>query len=362
MVTGAVLFAALFFFVFSKYEYEGDRFHWPSCVVLVPALAATFAAFGRVLRRWPRARTVVITFVGGAALAALSLPLVPGGQALLDAPQDAAQHVVAAAGVAACVAVLLAPLRAPALLAACGVAPLIVRVFRERVATDWHVLPWLALSAVVAALLVRFAARRIARLAVHIRAARRVVVLVAVLVSVALVAGVVRNVAERLAPFRLSNERVVRHALVYAGDTPCDFLAWEHFSWECSHLDNGTRNEVGLALPEGVSVGGRRRHMLLVPTATFGDTRRVVVDLPSGTRGLRLVWAVPDGAVGGMPVQLRAGAGVVDRFDVPQLDTAALHTRRVRVPAGAHTLEIDVLPPLARGRAAVALDAFVDAR
>ena len=39
-------------------------------------------------------------------------------------------------------------------------------------------------------------------------------------------------------------------------DVPCDFLAWEHMSWECSHYDQGLTGMFGLALSGGpIEVG-----------------------------------------------------------------------------------------------------------
>lgn len=57
--------------VFASYRWYGDRFLWPSCALLVPALAVTFDAFGRLVRRRPEWRAPVVAALGAVALVAL---------------------------------------------------------------------------------------------------------------------------------------------------------------------------------------------------------------------------------------------------------------------------------------------------
>ncbi len=116
--------------------------------------------------------------------------------------------------------------------------------------------------------------------------------------------GTVRRVRAEGEPFHLASYRGVRGAVVllHEGerDVPCDFLAWEHMSWECSHYDAGLSGMFGLALSGGpIEVGHVPEVLALLPTGQRGQTRRVI--WPSLRAGPELLirWAIPDGQRGG---------------------------------------------------------------
>jgi hypothetical protein len=112
--------------------------------------------------------------------------------------------------------------------------------------------------------------------------------------------GAVHRARAASAPFHMATYEGVRHALVYQDepfhdDVPCDFLAWEHMGWECSHLDSGLFGMVGLALSGGeVTYGHVPEQMMLLPTGQRGQLRRVVWPHVRAGQVLALRWAVPD--------------------------------------------------------------------
>jgi hypothetical protein len=125
----------------------------------------------------------------------------------------------------------------------------------------------------------------------------------AVLTLLAVIGGTHRASADR-EPFHLATYAGVRHAVVLlrdgARDVPCDFLAWEHMSWECSHYDSGLFGMFGLALSGGpIEVGHVPEPLAILPTGAQGQLRRIV--WPSLRAGPELVlrWAIPDGQRGG---------------------------------------------------------------
>ncbi len=64
----AVLGVTASVLVFAPYRWYGDRFLWPSCALLVPALAVTFDAVARVIRKRPWWRPAVVAALGSAAI------------------------------------------------------------------------------------------------------------------------------------------------------------------------------------------------------------------------------------------------------------------------------------------------------
>jgi len=175
-----------------------------------------------------------------------------------------------------------------------------------------------------------------------------------------LVAGVVARVGEATAPFRIASDRELRYADVHLGRFPCDFLAWEHLSWECSHFDHGVFEEVGLVVSEGIRVGGRRVRMLNVPVGGSGQRRTVKWRHVEIGRVLRLAYAVPDLQRGGIHVDVRIDGAIADAFDVPRQPDRRIHSRRVdtRRWAGRRArLSIEVAPtPGHFGGGTVAID------
>ncbi len=119
-----------------------------------------------------------------------------------------------------------------------------------------------------------------------------------------LAVGGVRRVRASEGPFHLATYEGVRHAVVLLHendrDVPCDFLAWEHMSWECSHFDQGLDGMFGLALSGGpIEVGHVPTRLAILPTGARGQPRRVI--WPHLRAGGELVvrWAIPDGRRGG---------------------------------------------------------------
>lgn len=178
--------------------------------------------------------------------------------------------------------------------------------------------------------------------------------------------GGVRRVRAAEGPFHLATYEGVRHAVVllHEGerDVPCDFLAWEHMSWECSHYDQGLTGMFGLALSGGpIEVGHVPEQLAILPTGAHGQTRRVIWPHLRASGELVVRWAIPDGQRGGgvlrvlvndeerALVTLPAGPDGWDRY--LRIDTQAIAGTDAR-------LEISISAP-DRGRiaSAVGIDA-----
>lgn len=130
--------------------------------------------------------------------------------------------------------------------------------------------------------------------------------LAAALVALALLmfVGTVRRVRAEDEGFHLATYRGVRSAVVLLHDNdrdvPCDFLAWEHMSWECSHFDQGLYGMFGLALSGGpIEIGHVPVALAVLPTGSHGQMRRVIWPSLRAGRQLILRWAIPDGQRGG---------------------------------------------------------------
>jgi len=166
---------------------------------------------------------------------------------------------------------------------------------------------------------------------------RRPVLVGAAAMATLLLLGGVRAAAGASAPFSVTDRDAVRRAQVMLGDVPCDFLAWEHYAWECSHFDRGAMNLTGLVTSVDKTVGGRRvGDALVLSSGLRGQTRRIAfppVD-PAGD-DLRLRWGVPDGQRGGGELRVRVDGDVVDRFLVPVDPPPGMQTRVVPLPDGA---------------------------
>lgn len=67
-VLAAVLAVAASVLVFARYRWYGDRFLWPSAALLAPALAVTFDAAARLVRRRPWWRPALVAGLGAAAI------------------------------------------------------------------------------------------------------------------------------------------------------------------------------------------------------------------------------------------------------------------------------------------------------
>lgn len=193
----------------------------------------------------------------------------------------------------------------------------------------------------VAAVLLPFAsfasaAGDLASRAVEWLALRRRAWIAAAVVLASLAAfGAARRAYESAQPWRFESTRAIRHAIVHLGTTPCDFLGWEHMSWECSHHDVGAIGMVGRASQQAIRMGGRAREVLVVPTGTRGMVRSVRWERVPGRRVLRFGWAVPDGEEGGARVTLRVDGRDVATFDTPVQPTGAMSWRDHATPFAA---------------------------
>ncbi len=183
----------------------------------------------------------------------------------------------------------------------------------------------------------------------------------AVGVGVCLAGGLVRRVEAREEPFRLASEEAVRTALVFLdepglGEVPCDFLAWEHLSWECATFDRGTHGEVGLAVDEPAQIGGGNARTLLLPSGVRGERRRVVWPEVRAGRALSLRWAIPDGHHGGGTLVVRVDDRELGRIALPTTATGVLHEERFETPDVAEHARLELELVDARGQSLVVLD------
>lgn len=154
---------------------------------------------------------------------------------------------------------------------------------------------------------------------------RRTLIVMGVLLAMLFVVGGVRRAAASQAPFRVASFAGIRHAKVFHGDVPCDFLAWEHMSWECSHFDAGLYGMVGLAVSDPIRVGGERRSMMVLPTGRFGQERRVVWEHVRAGECLAIEWAVPDGLRGDGVLRVRADGREIAALEIPTRGDAMTH-------------------------------------
>lgn len=111
------------------------------------------------------------------------------------------------------------------------------------------------------------------------------------------VVGAVPRATAAGEPLRFASYRGLRAAKVKLGEAPCDFLNWQHMTWECATKDQGVLGMVGLPVTLPVRVGDRDRGLLRIPNQ--GPWARTVTweALPA-TDELALRWAVPDDASG----------------------------------------------------------------
>ncbi len=178
------------------------------------------------------------------------------------------------------------------------------------------------------------------------------------LLAVLLATGTLRAMATAQEPFRLGSQKGMRRAEVWLGRIPCDFIPWEHMSWECSHLDRGHFNQVGLALPEGVRVGGQRADMLLIPTGLRGQPRSVIWKDLEAREVLNLRYASPDRPRGNVEVTVSINGEEVDRFKTEDEPNRRIRRRRIDTSSFAGTdVELRLrVRSLGRPGAAVAID------
>ena len=161
----------------------------------------------------------------------------------------------------------------------------------------------------------------------------------------------------RPAPFRAATEAGVRAAEVRLAHIPCDFLAWEHFNWECATYDRGVHGEVGLSTSAPLHVGGFEARMLHLP-APGGRPRRVRwEDLEAG-QTLVVQLAVPDEARGGGTLGIRLGGEPLDAIELPREPDGRLDTRRY--PTGRAGERVDLELELETRGSSVLVDAWFE--
>ena len=119
---------------------------------------------------------------------------------------------------------------------------------------------------------------------------------------------------------------------------PCDFLAWEHFNWECATFDRGVHGEVGLATSDPLHVGGKDVSMLMI-SAPGGRTRRVSWELPAAETVVLDV-AVPDEARGGGTLTVRVDGEERVALTLPTRPDGAIATHRVAGSSEPFELEL----------------------
>ena len=382
-VAGAVLTLIVSVLVFSKFNYDGDRFHWPAIALLLPALAVTFGLVQKALGKIPQlvrpamlaALLPVLAFLAAvphinigppAILLLLNLLMVSvlvfcavliaqrimppslavaavTGLFLLPMARDVilhgGQHLLAVTLSLVC---LEAVLRRKWLFA--GVAAGLAAAWILYVVLSDGMLIRKRSPALLMPPLIPLAALFwwLSRFLVSL-SRRRWLIAGGGLLLIILVVGIVRLSLNAAEPFRIGTEKSLRLAKVHLGEIPCDFLPWEHMSWECSHLDRGHYNQVGLALPEGVKVGGVPRELLLIPTGLRGQDRTVTWQKVKAGGALVLEHAAPDNPKGAVEVAVFINGEEVDRFqtrDKPnrRIDTSAFAGREVELRLLVHSL------------------------
>jgi hypothetical protein len=157
---------------------------------------------------------------------------------------------------------------------------------------------------------------------------RRAVATIAIALTLLFVIGAARRVAEAGDPFRLASLRGLRQARVFLGDVPCDFLGWEHMSWECSHMDPSTFGKAGLAVSEDIAIAGQVRRMFLIP-GTASRPRRVEWHGLRATESFVLHWAVPDRHRGGARLTVAIEGEKVAEIAIPREPTERIETERI---------------------------------
>lgn len=174
------------------------------------------------------------------------------------------------------------------------------------------------------------------------------------------VVGALSRASARSEPLRFASPRGVRHAEVQLGPAPCDFLAWELWSWECAVLDGGGEHRTGLKLPEGVAIDGRP--LFLIPTAQRRPRapRTVAWTLPT-TDQLAVHAGAPAGPYDAdAELIVRVDGDELDRIQIPRAQTRLIHRTYDTSTYAARSDDVRVeleMRMVGRGRsAAIAVD------
>jgi hypothetical protein len=372
-VAGALLTLLISVLVFSKFEYDGDRFHWPAIALLLPALALTFDLLQRALARVPRpARPAMLAALLPVLAFLAALPHIHiGVQAILvllnllmvcvlvfAAVLIAQRLVPPALAVAAVTGLFLLPMARDVilhggqhLLAVTLLMVALEAALRRKwifagvafgLAAAWILYVVLSDGALIRkrspALLMPLLIPLVALFWAAGRfliswSRRRWLIVGGGLLLILAVVGTIRLSLNAAEPFRIGTEKSLRQAEVKLGEIPCDFLPWEHMTWECSHLDRGHYNQVGLALPEGVKVGGVPRELLLIPTGLRAQDRSATWKGVEAGGALVLRHAAPDYPEGAVEVTVFVNGAEIDRFKTLEPPDRRVHDRRIDTSA-----------------------------
>jgi hypothetical protein len=372
-VAGALLTLLISVLVFAKFEYDGDRFHWPAIALLLPALAVTYDLLQKALARVPRparpamlaALLPVLAFlaalphisIGGPAILVL-LNLLMACVLVFTAVLIAQRLVPPALAVAAVTGLFLLPMARDVILHGgqhlLAVTLLLValeaalrRKWAFAIAAGAAAMTWILYVALSGGVLIRKRSPALlmplliplvalfwsaSRFLVN-WSRRKLLIVAGGLALILVIVGTVRLALITAEPFRIGTEKSMRQAKVKLGDIPCDFLPWEHMSWECSHLDRGHYNQVGLALPERVKVGGQARELLLIPTGLRAQDRTVTWNGVEAGGALVLHHAAPDYPEGAVEVTVFINGAEIDRFRTPEPPDRKVHDRRIDTSA-----------------------------
>lgn len=94
--------------------------------------------------------------------------------------------------------------------------------------------------------------------------------------------------------FRLTSFDSVSRMSVFHGATPCDFIEWEHMSWLCVGLDDSPFKKTGLRWPTGIVISGKQAPLVGLTTGHNGESRRLAVPMHVDRSKLTLTYGVPD--------------------------------------------------------------------
>jgi len=372
-VAGALLTLIISVLVFAKFEYDGDRFHWPAIALLLPALAVTCDLLLKALARVPKparpamlaALLPVLAFLAGlphfdirepAILVLLNLLMV--SVLVFTAVLITQRLVPPALAVAAVTGLFLLPMARDVILHGGRHLLVVTLLFvsleaalRRKwvfagaaagLAAAWILYVVLSGGVLISkrspALLMPLLIPLVALFWAASRflvdwSRRRLLIVSGGLLLLLLAVGIVRLSLNAAEPFRIGTGKSLRQAKVMLGEIPCDFLPWEHMSWECSHRDRGYYNQVGLALPEGVKVGGVPRELLLIPTGLRGLDRTVTWPEVKAGGALALRYAAPDNPKGAVEVTVLLDGKEIDRFQTSEISDRQVHDLRIDTSA-----------------------------
>ena len=348
--------------LFALYHYGGDRFQWPAIALLVPALGAALeGAAGRLSWLFNRLGRPMSAEAKAAWMTALLVVCASLAPLLFGRPEEAMTLAlrVSLLGLLAGGLTRLGCALAPAPLAASAVAGVLLLPPARAMLGSLPVEPRPLLAFLAGGLLLGALAYALAGLLLRARwSTRRLSLLLGTALALLGAVGFVKRANAASESFHIESDRSLRAAVVHLEDVPCDFLAWEHMSWECSHHDRGRFSMVSLETRDGVEVAGERQAMLLIPSGLRGEERRVRWEGLPARGQLSLRWAIPDGASAEGSVHVIVEGEEVDAFTLPDGPTGEVLERRVdtsRFAGQEVSLEVRVRGSERRRRSVLAL-------